>query len=517
MSEARACPGLFPFIRLNMDCMWVRSGARTSSRQRQDWRGVRAATLSLIGCFFTRYAAESVRFFLLASAALLLLFPASGQCPVPAFPGAEGWGACSRGGRGGVVLKVTNLHDSGPGSFREAVSHPAPRTVLFEVSGTITLETDLTIVHPYLTIAGQTAPGEGICLRGFPLNLANTHDIVIRSIRVRPGTGSGLKGSEINALEIRNSENIIVDHCSFSWSTDEGLNNWHGSKNVTIQWCMMSEPLHRSIHEKGPHGYGASLGADRLSFHHNLMAHCYARNPSIAGNNQNLTLLMDFRNCVIYNWAIRSCDGKPVSINVINNYFKSGPATLPAVRQRIARIDNSEGMGFSGLWHIGGNHVEGFPAITADNWKGGVDFDRGASEARNRSLTPFRVAPVTTQQAADAYRLVLERAGVLIPARDSHEKRIVSEVQSASFSCGDKGLVDNVEQAGGWPELKSGTPRPDSDNDGMPDDWESANRLNPADPGDAALAGGTDGYTNIERYINEQYSLLMGIARPVNP
>ncbi len=440
------------------------------------------------------------------------IHPVFSQCPLPAFPGAEGWGACSKGGRGGVVLKVTNLCDSGAGSFRDAVMNPEPRTIVFEVSGTILLTSDLTITHPFLTIAGQTAPGDGICLRGFPLNIANTHDIIIRSIRVRPGIESGLPGSEINALEIRNSENIIVDHCSFSWSADEGLNNWHNSRNVTIQWCMMSEPLHRSIHDKGPHGYGASLGSHKLSFHHNLMAHCYARNPSVAGNNQNLTVLMDFRNCVIYNWAIRSCDGKPLSINVINNYFKPGPATVQSVKHRIARIDNSESMGFSGLWHIEGNFVEGFPDISARNWDGGVDFDKGTSESRNRSLAPFQVAPVTTHTAGEAYRLVLDHAGVVIPLRDAHENRIITEVQNASYSRGTLGLVDQVEQAGGWPDLRSLPPLADSDNDGLPDDWETARGLDPANPSDASLLSEDTSYTYLERYINDPYAARMGIT-----
>ena len=190
----------------------------------------------------------------------------------PAFPGAEGWGALTPGGRGGKVLKVTNLNDSGPGSFREAVMSSGPRIVVFEISGTITLKSELIIREPYLTIAGQTAPGDGICLKGWSLKIADTHDIIVRGIRVRPGVESGLIGSEIDALGISQSNNIIIDHCSFSWSCDEVVNNWHGSSNITIQWCMISEPLNRSVHEKGPHGYGASLGGYKLSFHHNLMA-----------------------------------------------------------------------------------------------------------------------------------------------------------------------------------------------------------------------------------------------------
>lgn len=421
---------------------------------------------------------------------------------IPAFSGAEGWGAFTPGGRGGKVLKVTNLNDSGSGSFREAVMASGPRIVVFEVSGTIVLQSDLTIREPYLTIAGQTAPGDGICLKGWPLRIADTHDIIIRGIRVRPGIDSGLSGSEIDALEIRHSDYILIDHCSFSWSCDEIINNWHGGDNMTIQWCMFSEPLNKSIHEKGAHGFGASLGSYKLSFHHNLIAHAVARNPSIAGNDKNFTVLMDFRNCVIYNWVHRSCDGKPLSINIVNNYFKPGPATNDAVKRRIARIDNSENMGFRGAWHIDGNYVEGFPNISEDNWNGGVDFERGASEGTNRRIEPFPVAYVTTQSAVDTYESVLKYAGVIVPARDSQEKRIVEEVSKGIFTFGSKGIIDNVEQVGGWPKLRSTKPPVDTDNDGMPDAWEIKMGLNPYDSSDANDDCTGDGYTNIEKYIN---------------
>jgi pectate lyase len=420
----------------------------------------------------------------------------------PAFPGAEGWGALTPGGRGGKVLKVTNLNDSGPGSFREAVMSSGPRIVVFEISGTITLKSDFIVREPYLTIAGQTAPGDGICLKGWPLEIADTHDIIVRGIRVRPGIGSGLIGSEIDALGISQSNNIIIDHCSFSWSCDEVVNNWHGSSNITIQWCMISEPLNHSVHEKGAHGYGASLGGYKLSFHHNLMAHAIARNPSIAGNDRNFTVLMDFRNCVIYNWVQRSCDGKPLSINIVNNYFKPGPATNDAVKRRIARIDNSENIGFRGAWHIDGNYIEGFPNISADNWNGGIDFERGTSVETNRRTEPFPVANVTTQSSIEAFESVLKNVGVTVPARDAQEKRIVEEVRKGSFTFGSKGIIDNVEQVGGWPILKSLPAPVDSDNDGMPDEWEIKTGLNPYTPSDANDDSTGDGYTNIEKYIN---------------
>jgi pectate lyase len=421
---------------------------------------------------------------------------------LPAFPGAEGWGMYAQGGRGGIVLEVTNLNDDGPGSFREAVMNPHPRIVIFKVSGTIELKSELVIKSPFLTLAGQTAPGGGVCLKNFPLVIFQTHDIIIRCIRVRPGIVSGLIGSDIDGIRIQEASNVIIDHCTVSWSNDEGMNNWHKSNFTTFQWCIISEPLNKSVHEKGAHGYGASIGGYKSSFHHNIFANAVARNPSVAGNNQNFTVLLDVRNCVISNWGHRSCDGKPLSINLVNNYYKPGPATAKNVERRIARIDNSENMGFTGLWHIDGNLVEGYPEITADNWKGGVDFEQGTSEMRNRRITPFETAPVTTQTAQEAYELVLRYAGVIAPERDDQEKRIVEQIRSNTFKYTKNGVIDSIDQVGGWPELKQSEPPLDSDKDGIPDEWEIAHRLNPRDASDANQKN-VDGYTYIEVYINE--------------
>jgi hypothetical protein len=427
---------------------------------------------------------------------------------LPAFPGAEGWGRYSKGGRGGIILKVTNLDDSGPGSFRDAVTNARPRIIVFEVSGTIDLKSPLEINSPYITIAGQTAPGDGICLKRFPLKIHNTHDIIIRGIRIRPGIESGLIGSEIDVINIDNSENVIVDHCVFSWSVDEGMNNWHGSRLTTVQWCVMSEPLNNSIHEKGAHGYSGSIGGYKASFHHNLLANGAARNPSIAGNNQAPTVLLDFRNCVISNWGHRSCDGKPLSINLVNNYYKSGPATNEDVKRRITRIDNAEKQGFSCMWYVDGNVVEGYPEISANNWAGGVDYEEGTSPEKNRSKVPFEVAPVTTQPARDAYQLVLKYAGCYFN-RDSQEKRIIEQVSTGKYPISKNGLIDKVEQAGGWPVLKNGKLPQDTDKDGIPDDWEQKNGLNATDSSDAKIIA-ANGYMNIENYIN---SLLPDIYR----
>jgi hypothetical protein len=427
---------------------------------------------------------------------------------LPAFPGAEGFGRYAKGGRGGRVLKVTNLDDSGPGSLREAVNHAGARIIVFDVAGTIDLKSQIIINTPYLTIAGQTAPGEGICLKRFPLKVHNTHDVIIRGIRIRPGIESGWKGSDIDVIDIDSAQNVIIDHCAFSWSTDEGINTWHGARFITVQWCVMSEPLDHSIHEKGEHGYSASIGGYKASFHHNLLANGAGRNPSIAGNNQSPTVMLDFRNCVISNWGHRSCDGKPLSINLVNNYYKPGPATNADVKRRITRIDNAEKLGFSCLWYVDGNEVEGYPAISANNWAGGVDFEDGTSAERNRQKAAFEVAPVITQTAKEAYELVLKYVGCYW-SRDVQETRIIEQVRTGKYSLTRNGLIDKVEQAGGWPALKTGKPAADTDNDGIPDEWERKNGLNAADSSDATMTA-SNGYTNIENYIN---SMLPDVYR----
>ena len=423
--------------------------------------------------------------------------------PVVAFPGAEGYGRFATGGRGGEVYAVTNLNDSGPGSLRDAVS-AAGRTVVFRVSGTIPLASDLVIRKSNLTIAGQTAPGDGICLKNRALRVEGASDIVIRYLRIRPGPSSG---EALDGVEVRNSHDIIFDHCSVSWTIDEAVNTWHGVKNITVQWCMISEPLNRSVHPKGAHGYGASLGAENGSYHHNLFAHAPARNPSVAGNKTELTINMDFRCSVIFNWQHRSCDGKPVSCNLVNNYFKPGPATQAAVRRRIVRVDDTQSAyGYPSRWFVEGNFVEGEPGISADNWRGGVDYENAkTSEAANRSREAFPVAPVSTQSAAAAHPLVLAGAGATLPRRDRVDTRIAAEVASGKPGAGN-GIIDSPDHVGGWPELKS-TPAPvDTDHDGMPDSWEQSHGLNPNNPADRNRVG-TDGFTELERYLN---SLVRG-------
>lgn len=419
--------------------------------------------------------------------------------PPPAFPGAEGWGCFAVGGRGGDVYAVTNLDDDGPGSLRDAL-RAGDRTVVFRVSGTILLDSALLLEQSNVTVAGQTAPGGGICLRRHPLRIRDARHVVVRHLRIRVGDESG---KPLDGLEVRNAEHVIIDHCSIGWASDEVLNTWHGTRNLTVQWCLIAEPLDRSSFGR-PHGFAASLGGRDTSYHHNLFAHAAGRNPSIAGGDHDHTERMDYRNNVIYNWRQRSCDGKPMSVNVVGNYYKPGPATQPQVRHCIARIDDNMAKyaTFEPRWHIEGNAVDGAPQVTRDNWRGGVLFEGGTSEAKNRERKPFPSAVVTTQPAEDAYALVLAEAGATRPTRDSVDARVVGEVADGTAHAGEQGIIDRPADVGAWPELASAPAPTDTDGDGMPDDWETGFGLDPRDPADRNGHALHDSYTNLECHLN---------------
>ena len=415
----------------------------------------------------------------------------------PAFPGVEGFGKYTVGGRGGKVIEVTNLNDAGPGSFRAAVSAKGPRTVVFRVSGTIALESELKIREPYLTIAGQTAPGDGICIKNYQVNY-DTSQVIMRHLRFRPGDE---KGKEQDAFGGAGNQ-IVVDHCSASWGVDETF-SINKAANLTVQWCLVSESLYHSIHKKGNHGYGGLWGGPGGSWHHNILAHHSSRNPRASGNVD--SGLMDYRNNVIYNWGFNSAYGGELwPRNWINNYYKSGPATDDKVRGRIFLQKDPRGKMFAA-----GNFVAGFPAISADNWNGGINFapDGEATEKTLRVDRPFVVAPVTTQSAEVAYGLVLAQAGASL-VRDAVDRRVVEEIRTgtatfgASYKGGGKGIIDSQKDVGGWPELRSLPAPVDTDHDGVPDVWEQAHGLNPQDPADGPRATTPGGYTNLERYLN---------------
>lgn len=420
---------------------------------------------------------------------------------VPAFPGAEGFGARATGGRGGRVIAVTNLDDSGPGSLRAALAGEGSRTVVFRVSGNIALESNLKLKSGDVTIAGQTAPGDGVCLQNYGLALSGANNVIIRYLRVRPGDTAGV---ELDAFGGREGENIIVDHCSMSWSIDECVSIYGGARNVTVQWCLISESLYQSAHAKGHHGFGGIWGGRNASWHHNLLAHHSSRNPRIPGKNEDQVI--DLRNNVIYNWGYNSCYGGDgdVQVNLINNVYKPGPATRESVRARIA--NPSQGSRPNNWW-IGGNLAAASPEVTADNWRG-VHPAGGAAADALRAPKPFDVAPVTTHAANDAYELVLRNAGATLPRRDPVDARVVEEVRTGTarfgetYEGGGKGIIDSQKAVGGWPPLRSTAAPPDSDGDGMPDGWERQFGLDPNDPGDGTRDEDKDGYTNLEESLN---------------
>jgi pectate lyase len=414
-----------------------------------------------------------------------------------AFPGAEGFGRFTTGGRGGKVIAVTNLYDSGGGSLRAAIESPGARTVVFCISGTIALKSELRIEDDDITIAGQTAPGDGICLKDYPLIIA-ADNVIIRYLRLRLGDVHKLQEDAISCI---GRKNIIVDHCSMSWGIDE-VASFYDNENTTVQWCLISESLNHSYHSKGDHGYGGIWGGKGATFHHNLLAHHSSRNPRFNGSRTHGKPdkeVVDFRNNVIYNWSENSSyGGEAGKQNVIANYYKHGPATRET-KNRIVEPSDAKGK-----WYVADNFVFGFTDITADNWAGGV---QGDFRKRVRVDSPHPFAPVMTHTAEQAYELVLANAGAIRPKRDSVDVRIVEEVRTGTATFGGawgkgSGIIDSQSEAGGWPVLHS-TPAPkDNDQDGMADEWERANGLDPSNPEDRNGDFNGDGYTNLEKYLN---------------
>ncbi|GAA0878910.1 pectate lyase [Algoriphagus jejuensis] len=441
--------------------------------------------------------------------------------PVYAFPGAEGFGREATGGRGGKVIYVTSLEDDGSsGTLRHALSQSGRRTVVFAVGGNIRLKSKLNITQGDLTIAGQSAPGGGITIRDFPV-VISASNVIIRYLRFRMGD---IGAQQADALEARFQKNIIVDHCSLSWSTDETA-TFYANENFTLQWSIISESLKASVHEKGSHGYGGIWGGKNASFHHNLLAHHDSRNPRLgeeAGKAFALTDKVDMRNNVIYNWAGNSTyGGEAMNVNIVNNYYKPGPATPGgSKRNRIISIDKNkvagtEVFGIWGKFYIDGNAVEGNPQVLADNWTHGVlnQFHTSYGTIPPSELTALRQTTahsidqnVTTHSAAEALDLVLAHAGHSL-VRDAVDLRILANVKSNTYdfegSLGStKGIIDSQADVGGWPDLAAGTPLLDSDQDGIPDAWETANELDPKNASDGAnLKPGTP-YTYLEVYLN---------------
>lgn len=457
------------------------------------------------------------------------------QAEIPAFPGAEGGGAYSFGGRGGKVIVVTSLEDRGPGTLREACEQGGARIVVFNVAGIIKLKTPLIIRAPYITIAGQTAPGDGVCVAGETM-WVNTHDVVVRHMRFRRGeTFVGRRDDSFGGNPVGN---IIIDHCSTSWGLDENISFYRhmfdpedGSKelklptvNVTIQNTISSQAL-----DTYNHAFGSTLGGENCTFMRNLWANNAGRNPSIGWNG-----IFNFVNNVIYNWVHRSVDGGDYTAlyNIINNYYKPGPLTSKTspVGHRILKPEAGRsklGYYVFGRVYANGNVMEGYPEITKDNWAGGIQVQEqkntdGYTE-KMRWDKPFPIDnPFPIMSADDAYKFVLNNVGATLPVRDIVDQRVLEQVRTGKVYYEEglnpddfyqfehrrlpadsykKGIITDIKQVGGYPEYR-GTPYTDSDGDGIPDAWEIKYGLNPNDPTDAVKDMSGDGYTNIEKYIN---------------
>jgi hypothetical protein len=440
----------------------------------------------------------------LAALAATALAPAAAGAPPPlAFPGAEGAGRHAAGGRGGAVLHVTTLADSGPGSLRAAVEARGPRTILFAVAGTIRLKADLVIREPRVTIAGQSAPGGGITLADHGL-VIRADDVVVRHLRVRRGPAGG----EGDAIWVAGGSRIILDHVSASWSTDETLSvsgprEGPPPRDVTVQWSLIAESLRRSVHAKGEHGYGSLVrGSDgaEYSFHHNLWAHHQARMPR-PGNYRPVAEdptgpLMQFRSNLFYNWGGKASgynadSAARATYNFIDNSYRPGPDS----RGRLAfREENSEARAY-----FAGNLMAGAPP--ADPWL----LVEGADRPGYRLAAPAPTAPVAAEPAAAAEARILAHAGAAC-WRDPVDTRVVADV-----AAGTGRLIDDPAEVGGWPALPAGRPAPDQDGDGMPDSWERATGSNPAKADSNAPA--PDGLTRLEAWLAHRAAACLAPAR----
>ena len=420
----------------------------------------------------------------------------TGQHLLRAFPEAEGFGAFTPGGRGGAIYLVTTLDDympgeekPVPGSFRAAVEADGPRYVLFRVSGTIELKADLWIRQPFVTIAGQTAPGGGICIKDYQVVLA-THDIVLRHLRFRSGDETR---KEQMSIGIFGGHDSIIDHCSMSWAIDEVMSSFGTVHNLTVQWSTIAEGLSRSFHPKGEHSKGSILNGDGgVSIHHCIYAHNSARNPRVD------TIVLDFRNNVVYNWGYRAgyTSSEPCIMNYVGNYLKSGPSTRPS-----AVTDLFEPGDDMARIYLRDNLLVGHREETDDNrllidppsW---VD-DKDAFRNEVVVDSPFVCPSVRTDSPQIALQRILAYAGATLPQRDVADQRLMKEIESGTGR-----IIDSPKDVGGWPDLEHVTAPADSDQDGMPNAWETEHQLDPGNPANASHDPDDDGYPNLEEFLN---------------
>ncbi len=416
----------------------------------------------------------------------------------PAFPGAEGAGQWARGGRGGRVLAVTNLDDSGPGSLRTAVEAKGPRTVVFRVSGTIELKTPLRIREPFITIAGQTAPGDGVCLKNYELQIGQTHDVVVRHLRCRPGDKTSQPGN-MDALTLWDVRDVIVDHCSATWSTDECLSVTRDSDRVTVQHCLIAEAL-------TSHGLGSIIAAYRgeISFLHNLYASNRARNPrpgsylTEPGHADDPGPRIEFRHNTIFNWTTGpgytgsdvADQPERIAMNYVGNYLKPGADTASAYRATAFTIFR----GATAELFVEENLVESPPRP--------INLQSELLIVRPGATLILRDAPLPFAPAAEkltakaAHQLALENVGASKPKRDAVDARIIAGVRDGT------GRQPKTLAIDAWPLLRGAEPEADTDGDGLPDAWEHAHHLNANDASDAARVATPEGYTHLEFWLN---------------
>ncbi len=436
---------------------------------------------------------------------------------VPAFPGADGGGKYATGGRGGVVMHVTTLEDAKDpntgqpliGTLRKAIQTDGTRTIVFDVAGTIHLTKQLEIASGNVTIAGQTAPGDGICIAGYPV-VVKASNVIIRFLRFRMGDQNNVEG---DALSINDHQNIIIDHCSFSWSTDECV-SCYGNTDFTLQYCFITESLKESVHAKGAHGYGGIWGGTNASFHHNLLAHHQSRNPRFDHDFVNAKCAgpIDFVNNVVYNWESNSAYGGEGTnkgaggrqVNFVANYYKPGPSTKSGVKARLLNpttkcADNCGkspgGTVEPGKFYLVGNIMHGSDDVTADNWKGVHPDESGKMEqCKTTSRWTNGLTSLQNEQSAqDAYETVLAKAGCSL-RRDAVDARIVKEVQDRTGKL--------INTPAGYPDLAAGEALTDTDRDGMPDVWEDANGLDKTSSKDGGSYTLDKNYSNLEVYMN---------------